>query len=892
MICAISPSQSCKNETLSTLRFAQRAKAIKNKATINEIRQDDVNVLREQIRQLKDELLRMKSNGSSVESNGSYSTGWNARRSLSLLRMSLNCPTVVPVTKDDGDVEMEIDENDVERSHIHANPKSSSHEEPPVQSGSYKEEDKSIYYNKTISGIGHSIHRSQSDNGSNDGSSDSVKCRDLEEVVPSQACSKNDAEICSSMDHNINKSLDNGPVVHVTNDNILPMPNSNKVTDGKSLEEKVYVSHGSTLGTNSAEMSNADPSNNASGCVSSIMSQVCLDNMPCQTSPELNLPTLSVSPIAESQGEKGLRTSSAMPSSQNNKLTNSDLLALSLSFAENSNSNPSKAPRIQKRKDCTAPNDRLAASLHHGLQIIDNLQHNSALRMSAFRFSMRPNDLKPVMHVNKVDVGVQTLQESETEVSTSLCRFCKNKASESEHQDVDSSKDLQLVTDDETLPMDNATKQLPKAVEKVLAGAIRREMALEYRCRKQDAEIVQLGRLVQQYKHERECNAIIVQTCEDKIARLESLMDDILPTEEFMDAEFISLTNEHKILKGKYENHPEILRVNIELKRALDELDGYKNFFDLGERDVLMEEIQDLRTQLQYYTNSSLPTHKLSQVHRFTPANHFVANPVSTIAELAEESSDKKLEKEGSHTGNDSKLISLIEELRLELEASRCLAEKQKLELDTEKKCAEELKEALQIAMQGHARILEQYADLQEKNIELLRRHRKISDGIEDVKRAAVRAGVKGPESRFINSLATEISALRVEREKERRYWTDENKGLRAQLRDTAEAVQAAGELLVRLKEAEEALALAQKRALVAEDETEKAYQEIDRLKENYDREIITLNKLVEEAHSPNDTRPPAPYGSDVEFDLGEEGEFSKGTDPSLWYSGYDRCNM
>lgn len=52
----------------------------------------------------------------------------------------------------------------------------------------------------------------------------------------------------------------------------------------------------------------------------------------------------------------------------------------------------------------------------------------------------------------------------------------------------------------------------------------------------------------QQYKYERDCNAMIVQTSEDKIARLESLMDGILPTEEFMQEEFIALENEHKVL--------------------------------------------------------------------------------------------------------------------------------------------------------------------------------------------------------------------------------------------------------------------------------------------------------------------------------------------------------
>ena len=45
--------RSCRSETLSTLRFAQRAKAIQNKAVVNEEKANDVNLLREQIRQLK-----------------------------------------------------------------------------------------------------------------------------------------------------------------------------------------------------------------------------------------------------------------------------------------------------------------------------------------------------------------------------------------------------------------------------------------------------------------------------------------------------------------------------------------------------------------------------------------------------------------------------------------------------------------------------------------------------------------------------------------------------------------------------------------------------------------------------------------------------------------------
>lgn len=52
---------------------------------------------------------------------------------------------------------------------------------------------------------------------------------------------------------------------------------------------------------------------------------------------------------------------------------------------------------------------------------------------------------------------------------------------------------------------------------------------------------------MQQYKHERECNSIIAQTRDDKILRLESLLDGVLSSEEYMDEELVSLVHEHKV---------------------------------------------------------------------------------------------------------------------------------------------------------------------------------------------------------------------------------------------------------------------------------------------------------------------------------------------------------
>ncbi|KAJ0049673.1 hypothetical protein Pint_15999 [Pistacia integerrima] len=108
-------------------------------------------------------------------------------------------------------------------------------------------------------------------------------------------------------------------------------------------------------------------------------------------------------------------------------------------------------------------------------------------------------------------------------------------------------QNLRLLPFDDSQSADKSMKQVPKAVEKVLAGAIRREMALEDFCAKQTSEIKHLNRLVQQYKHVRECNAIIGQTRENKILRLEGLMGGVLSTEEFMEEEFVSVMPEHKV---------------------------------------------------------------------------------------------------------------------------------------------------------------------------------------------------------------------------------------------------------------------------------------------------------------------------------------------------------
>ncbi|GAB4851855.1 TRAFAC class myosin-kinesin ATPase super [Ancistrocladus abbreviatus] len=838
-------------------------------------------------------------------------------RSLNLLKFSLNHPMGLPQVDDDGDEVMEIDDEAVEELYVQCGLQPASREAENSDNRRKEAVQSEVY----LSGPGEA-----SGNGCIEKQGSEVSDVSMDEGI-SDMDDKNEVMM---RDNVPDSSRINPP-----DDQCVMGGKEDKITDqsdicrsGGNCLEKPCVSQiptkqspikASRDGLNHplSDLVNGEFSsalNNSSNCSQESVTPSNISIIPCDVP---RVPTSNVSPRILSSSQKSLRTSSILTASQKDPVC-CDLREGSHTSSSKASSEKSPSCVVTAR-DGFSTTEHLAATLHQGLEIIDSHQHGSPLRRSPFRFSFKAADLRQIWPVEKVDVGVQTLPQDDGTPDENareyLCSNCKSGAPEGGLAAGNENSNLQLVPIDGSLSAEQSKKQVPKAVEKVLTGAIRREMVLEEFCAKQTSEIVQLNRLVQQYKHERECNVIIGQMREDKIIRLENLMDGMLPTEDFLEEELISLKKEHELLKEKYENHPEVLRTKIELKRAQHEQGRYQNFFDMGERDVLLEEIHDLRVQLQYYMdNSSKPV----EWQRSLPQLTYSCEPSSssshlnTIPESSEENTEEKLEQERLHwTEVEGKWISLAEELRMELDASRSTAEKLKQEVESEKKCSEELKEALQLAMEGHARMLEQYADLEEKHMQLLARHRNIQVGIDDVKRAAARAGVRGAESKFISALAAEISALKVEREKERRHLREENKVLQTQLRDTAEAVQAAGELLVRLKEAEEAVATAQKQAVAAEEEAAKAHKQIDKLKKKHEKEISTLNQTIAEYRLSRQTSQHA-YSNMAKYDVedyyntddqrwkqefeqlydGRDADLSKFGEPSSWFSGYDRCNI
>ncbi|XP_040862664.1 kinesin-like protein KIN-12D [Glycine max] len=150
-------------------------------------------------------------------------------------------------------------------------------------------------------------------------------------------------------------------------------------------------------------------------------------------------------------------------------------------------------------------------------------------------------------------------------------------------------------------------KQL-HSLETTLAGALRREQMAEISIKQLEAEIEQLNRLVVRQREEdtRSCK-MMLRFREDKIHRLESQLAGSIPTDTFLQEENKALSDEIQILQSRLDRNPEVTRFAVENIRLLDQLRRYQEFYEEGEREILLTEVSSLRDQLlQYHGRNSM----------------------------------------------------------------------------------------------------------------------------------------------------------------------------------------------------------------------------------------------------------------------------------------------
>ncbi|XP_054818065.1 kinesin-like protein KIN-12F isoform X2 [Prosopis cineraria] len=508
-------------------------------------------------------------------------------------------------------------------------------------------------------------------------------------------------------------------------------------------------------------------------------------------------PPLSESPKIRNTQRKSMAVSSSYLGGWNNA-------AGSLNY--------SKDMLRQSGKVLPGPTESLAASLQRGLQIIDYHQQNSALNKSSTSFSFEHLTLEPCSKIDKVDSSMQTTQEklsSDVVPANFLCGSCGIKVS-----DMASAEHL----------------------ENEMAKAIKREKELEIICQEQRSRIEQLSQLVEKYRGEKEINSLIVY--DQEIDR------------QIKDEEYNSLEDKDKLLS--FSTSENLLRHISEGKSEIKEVE--KEFavrdtcFDDSEKEALLKEIQILRNKLQL-CGGDAPVKKSTDKLRSSLISRSIQLQKSGVSFQA--NGGEELEKERQRwTEMESEWICLTDELRVDLESSRQHLERVELELKLEKKCKEELDDALKRAVDGHSRMIEHYAELQERYDEVAAKHNAIMEGIAEMKAAAAKAGKKG-HAKFAKSLAAELSTMRVEREREREFLKKENRSLKIQLRDTAEAVHAAGELLVRLREAEHAVSITQENFANVQEENGKLKKKIEKLQRKQKMEMITMKQYLADSKLP-----------------------------------------
>lgn len=150
-------------------------------------------------------------------------------------------------------------------------------------------------------------------------------------------------------------------------------------------------------------------------------------------------------------------------------------------------------------------------------------------------------------------------------------------------------------------------------------------------------------------------------------------------------------------LQEKFDKHPEVTHAKVEQERLLDELERYRTFFDLGEREVLVQENMQLRNHLQTYiecgTTGAAKHRRLSRAIRESTADlslqNFSEDSAAGILPLTsrEPVDFDRWEKERKMwEERQIECLSMMEEMDAESTKYRQLAEKRKLELDGEKR--------------------------------------------------------------------------------------------------------------------------------------------------------------------------------------------------------------
>ncbi|XP_047980300.1 kinesin-like protein KIN-12D [Salvia hispanica] len=204
-----------------------------------------------------------------------------------------------------------------------------------------------------------------------------------------------------------------------------------------------------------------------------------------------------------------------------------------------------------------------------------------------------------------------------------------------------------------------SSKQL-KSLETTLAGSLRRERMAETSVTQYEAEIEQLNRLVSQREEDTRCTKMMLKFREDKIQRMESLVGGLMSADDYLREENNALSEEIQLLQSRLDKNPEVTRFAAENIRLLDQVRQFQDFYGEGEREMLINEVSELRNQLAFFLDGNLKQSNHLKVKDSNNENGLLQEELQkTLSDLNE--SKIKL---NSILEENTKLHREIEELR------------------------------------------------------------------------------------------------------------------------------------------------------------------------------------------------------------------------------------
>ncbi|CAA3022560.1 kinesin KIN-12D [Olea europaea subsp. europaea] len=176
-------------------------------------------------------------------------------------------------------------------------------------------------------------------------------------------------------------------------------------------------------------------------------------------------------------------------------------------------------------------------------------------------------------------------------------------------------------------------KQL-KSLEATLAGALRREQMADTSIKRLEAEIEHLNRLVSQREEDTRCTKMMLKFREDKIQRMEALLGGLTSADAYLLEENRELSEEIQLMRSRVDRNPEVTRFAHENIRLLEQVRRFQEFYEEGEREMLLAEVSELRNQLILFLDGNLKqqSHQDKNI-----ASHGALNTNEEIDSLNEE---------------------------------------------------------------------------------------------------------------------------------------------------------------------------------------------------------------------------------------------------------------